>query len=90
MLPPATWLALLKYSPLPTSAQKDISDSLQQAQQQPDPEQAKRDAELKLPTTRRKPTSPTTRRFRTPKSRRCSEESAAKRESRRRKPSTRR
>jgi phage baseplate assembly protein W len=47
MLPPSTWLALLKYSPLPTSAQKDISDSLAQAQQQPDPEQAKRDAELK-------------------------------------------
>jgi len=48
MLPPATWLALLKYSPLPTSAQKDISDSIQQSQQQPDPEQQKRDAELKL------------------------------------------
>jgi hypothetical protein len=46
MLPPATWLALLKYSPLPTSAQKDISDSIQQAQQKPDPEQAKRDADL--------------------------------------------
>ncbi|MGJ5074564.1 hypothetical protein [Bradyrhizobium oligotrophicum] len=48
MLPPATWLALLKYSPLPTSAQKDISDSIQQAQQQPDPEKAKRDAELQM------------------------------------------
>ncbi|UGA46655.1 phage portal protein [Bradyrhizobium quebecense] len=48
MLPPATWLALLKYSPLPTSAQKAISDSIQQSQQQPDPEQQKRDAELKL------------------------------------------
>jgi hypothetical protein len=48
MLPPATWLALLKYSPLPTSAQKDISDSIQQSQQQPDPEQQKRDADLKL------------------------------------------
>jgi hypothetical protein len=48
MLPPATWLALLKYSPLPTSAQKDISDSIKQAQEQPDPEQQKRDAELKL------------------------------------------
>jgi hypothetical protein len=47
MLPPSTWLALLKYSPLPTSAQKDISDSIQQAQSQPDPEQQKRDAELK-------------------------------------------
>jgi len=48
MLPPATWLALLKYSPLPTSAQKDIADSINQAQQQPDPEQQKRDADLKL------------------------------------------
>jgi hypothetical protein len=49
MLPPATWLALLKYSPLPTSAQKDISDSMQQAQQEqkPDPEVAKAAAELK-------------------------------------------
>ena len=48
MLPPATWLALLKYSPLPTSAQKDISDSIAKSQQEPDPEQAKRDAELKV------------------------------------------
>ncbi|SEN66997.1 hypothetical protein [Bradyrhizobium sp. OK095] len=48
MLPPATWLALLKYSPLPTSAQKDISDSMQQSQQQGDPEQKKRDAELQF------------------------------------------
>lgn len=48
MLPPATWLALLKYSPLPTSAQKDISDSIEQSQQQGDPEQAKRDAELQF------------------------------------------
>lgn len=48
MLPPATWLALLKYSPLPTSAQKDISDSIQQAQQGGDPEQQKRDAELQF------------------------------------------
>jgi hypothetical protein len=48
MLPPVTWLALLKYSPLPTSAQKDISDSIQQSQQnqQPDPEAAKAAAEL--------------------------------------------
>jgi hypothetical protein len=48
MLPPATWLALLKYSPLPTSAQKDISDSIQQSQQsqKPDPEAAKAAAEL--------------------------------------------
>src|SRR6185295_12133126 len=48
MLPPATWLALLKYSPLPTSTQKDISDSIEKSQQQPDPEQAARDADLKL------------------------------------------
>lgn len=48
MLPPATWLALLKYSPLPTSAQKDIADSVKASQGQPDPEQQKRDAELKL------------------------------------------
>lgn len=48
MLPPATWLALLKYSPLPTSAQKDISDSIAKSQDKPDPEQQKRDAELKL------------------------------------------
>jgi hypothetical protein len=48
MLPPQVWLALLKYSPFPTAAQKDISDAMAQVQQQPDPEQAKRDAELKL------------------------------------------
>ncbi|WP_426526825.1 portal protein [Bradyrhizobium sp. McL0615] len=48
MLPPATWLALLKYSPLPTSAQKDISDSIEKSQQQADPEQAAREADLKL------------------------------------------
>jgi hypothetical protein len=49
MLPPATWLALLKYSPLPTSAQKDISDSISQQQAQPpppDPEVAKAAAQL--------------------------------------------
>lgn len=48
MLPPATWLALLKYSPLPTSAQKDISDSIQQSQQNqpPNPEAAKAAADL--------------------------------------------
>ncbi len=40
MLPPATWLALLKYSPLPTSAQKDISDSIQQSQQNQPPDLA--------------------------------------------------
>lgn len=48
MLPPATWLALLKYSPLPTSAQDDISESIKQSQAQPSPEQQKADAELKL------------------------------------------
>lgn len=48
MLPPATWLALLKYSPLPTSAQKDISDSIKQAGETPDPDKVKADAELKL------------------------------------------
>lgn len=48
MLPPATWLALLKYSPLPTSAQEDIKKSMDEAGQQPDPEQVKRDADLKL------------------------------------------
>jgi hypothetical protein len=46
MLPPATWLALMKYSPLPTSAQKDIADSIKQQQAQPNPEQQKHDAEL--------------------------------------------
>jgi hypothetical protein len=48
MLPPATWLALLKYSPLPTSAQQDISQSIAQAQpaQAPDPEAARAAAEL--------------------------------------------
>lgn len=44
MLPPATWLALLKYSPLPNSAQKDISGSITQSQQaapqQPPPDPA--------------------------------------------------
>ena len=48
MLPPATWLALLKYSPLPTSAQKDITDSVAKEQQdaKPDPEAAKAAADL--------------------------------------------
>jgi len=48
MLPPPVWLALLKYSPLPTSAQGDIQQAMQQSQQQPDPAQQQRDAELKL------------------------------------------
>lgn len=55
LLPPATWLALMKYSPLPTSAQKDISDSLAQQQQQPhgpSPEEAKANAELALANTK--------------------------------------
>lgn len=47
MLPPPVWMALLKYSPLPTSAQDDIKKAVDQAGQQPDPEQQKRDAELK-------------------------------------------
>lgn len=48
MLPPSTWLAFLKYSPLPTSAQQDISQSISQSQQnqRPDPEAAKAAAEL--------------------------------------------
>jgi hypothetical protein len=48
MLPPATWLALLKYSPLPTSAQKDITDSIAKEQEtaKPDPEAAKAAADL--------------------------------------------
>jgi hypothetical protein len=48
MLPASTWLALLKYSPLPTSAQQDIQQSIEQAQQQPNPEQQQREAELKF------------------------------------------
>jgi hypothetical protein len=54
MLPPTTWLALLKYSPLPTSAQKDISDSLAQSQQNqpPNPEAAKAAAELQTMNAR--------------------------------------
>ncbi|UTD28227.1 hypothetical protein [Bradyrhizobium sp. WD16] len=48
MLPPATWLALLKYSPLPSSAQDDIRKSLEQQQGQPDPAQQQRDAELQM------------------------------------------
>lgn len=47
MLPPPVWLALLKYSPLPTSAQADIKQAIDQAGQQPDPDQQKRDAEAK-------------------------------------------
>jgi hypothetical protein len=54
MLPPATWLALLKYSPLPTSAQQDISQSIAASQpnQPPDPEAAKAAAELQAQNAR--------------------------------------
>jgi hypothetical protein len=54
MLPPATWLALLKYSPLPTSAQQDISQSIAQSQQNqpPNPEAAKAAAELQAQNAR--------------------------------------
>jgi hypothetical protein len=50
MLPPATWLALLKYSPLPSSAQQDISTSIAQSQQNqpPDPQAAQAAAELQV------------------------------------------
>ena len=48
MLPPQTWLALLKYSPLPSTAQAEIEKSIKDAGEKPDPEQQKRDAELKL------------------------------------------
>jgi hypothetical protein len=54
MLPPATWMALLKYSPLPTSAQQDISQSIAQSQATPtpDPEAAKVAAELQAQNAR--------------------------------------
>lgn len=48
MLPVDTWLALLKYSPLPTSAQKEIADSIAASQQKnagSDPEAEKFKAE---------------------------------------------
>lgn len=48
MLPPATWLALLKYSPLPSSAQKDISDSITQSQQAQPPQQPQPDPAIEL------------------------------------------
>lgn len=48
ILPPATWLALLKYSPLPTSAQTDIKESIEEAGQQPDPEMQKMEAEFAM------------------------------------------
>jgi hypothetical protein len=48
VLPPQTTLALLKYSPLPTAAQDDIKKSLDQQQQQPDPEMEKMKAEFAL------------------------------------------
>lgn len=50
MLPPATWIALLEFSPLPTSAQDKIKQSIQEAQQNqgPDPEVAKMQAKMDL------------------------------------------
>ncbi len=45
MLPTDTWLALLKYCPLPTSAQQDIAKSLEAAQSKPDPAQQQAQAE---------------------------------------------
>ncbi|MAH68457.1 MAG: phage portal protein [Afipia sp.] len=47
MLPTDTWIALLKYSPLPTSAQKEIADSIMASKQNagPDPEAEKFKAE---------------------------------------------
>jgi hypothetical protein len=49
MLPPATWLALLKYSPLPSAAQQEITQSVQQSQQnQPSPEAQKAQQEMQL------------------------------------------
>jgi hypothetical protein len=64
MLPPATWLALLKYSPLPTSAQKDISDSLNRRSSSPiRNSKARRGIEARNRTSR-KPTLPTRTRSR--------------------------
>lgn len=48
VLPPQTVISLLKYSPLPTAAQDDITKSLEQSQQQPDPEQQKMEAEFAM------------------------------------------
>lgn len=49
MIPLDVWVALLKYSPLPTSVQQDIINGLkaQQSNQQPNPEAAKVAAEIK-------------------------------------------
>lgn len=62
MLPPATWLALLKYCPLPTSAQKEIGDSIKASQADggdPEAEKAKaenarKDAETQAEIDRKK------------------------------------
>lgn len=49
MLPPATWLALLKYSPFPSSVQKEIQESIDESNknQGPPPEQVKAEADIK-------------------------------------------
>lgn len=49
MIPPDVWIALLKYSPLPSSVQQDIITAMQgsQQQQQADPEMLKVQAEIK-------------------------------------------
>lgn len=53
IIPPQTYLALMKYSPLPTSAQQDIRKSIEQAQQeqqadQPSPEVVKAQNDIKI------------------------------------------
>lgn len=52
IIPPATYQALLKYSPLPSAVQQDINKSITEAQEaaanQPDPEQAKAESDLKI------------------------------------------
>lgn len=52
IIPPETYLALMKYSPLPTSAQADIKKSIEQAQQkqqgQPSAEEQKIQSEIKI------------------------------------------
>jgi hypothetical protein len=48
ILPTQTWLALLKYSPLPSSAQKDIADSIKQNQQTQQSQQPQVDSTARL------------------------------------------
>lgn len=52
IIPPQTYQALLKYSPLPSAVQQDINKSIGEAQQaqanQPDPEQAKAENDIKI------------------------------------------